>query len=102
MDPYNREWQHGNSRWDLIDLVRACYALRPEGIEWPTTEDGKPSLKLETLTAANGIGHANAHDAVSDVQATIELARCIRKAQPKLYDCALSFGTKTKSCSTST
>jgi exodeoxyribonuclease-1 len=86
MDPYSREWQNGNSRWDLIDLVRACFALRPEGIEWPHTEEGKPSLKLEALTAANGIGHASAHDAVSDVEATIELARCIRKAQPKLYD----------------
>ena len=85
-DPYAREWQGGNSRWDLIDLVRAAYALRPEGIEWPRDEDGRVSLKLERLTVANGIDHGQAHDALSDVRATIGLARLIRERQPKLYD----------------
>jgi len=84
-DPYAREWQGGNSRWDLIDMVRTAYALRPEGIEWPQDEQGV-SLKLERLTAANGIEHGQAHDALSDVRATIALARLIRERQPKLYD----------------
>ncbi len=77
-DPYAREWKDGNSRWDLIDVVRLCCALRPDGIEWPLREDGTPSFKLEVLTAANGIGHEAAHDALSDVHATISLARLIR------------------------
>jgi len=85
-DPYVREWQHGNSRWDLIDLVRMTYALRPEGIEWPLHDNGKPSFRLEDLTSANGIGHESAHDALSDVRATIGLARLIRDRQPRLYD----------------
>lgn len=84
-DPYAREWQGGNSRWDLIDLLRTAYALRPEGIVWPEV-DGRVSLKLELLTAANGIEHGQAHDALSDVRATIALARLIRSKQPKLYD----------------
>ncbi|WP_161865189.1 exodeoxyribonuclease I [Pseudomonas yangonensis] len=84
-DPYAREWQGGNSRWDLIDLVRTAYALRPEGIEWPE-EDGRVSLKLERLTQANGIAHGQAHDALSDVRATIGLARLLRDRQPRLYD----------------
>lgn len=84
-DPYAREWQGGNSRWDLIDLVRTAYALRPEGIVWPQ-EDGRVTLKLERLTAANGIAHGQAHDALSDVRATIALARLLRSKQPKLYD----------------
>lgn len=84
-DPYGREWQGGNSRWDLIDLVRTAYALRPEGIVWPE-EDGRVSLKLERLTAANGIEHGQAHDALSDVRATIALARLLRERQPRLYD----------------
>tara|TARA_R100001244_G_scaffold24497_4_gene24840 strand:+ start:9575 stop:11014 length:1440 start_codon:yes stop_codon:yes gene_type:complete len=84
-DPYAREWQSGNSRWDLIDLVRTAYALRPQGMVWPE-EDGRVSLKLERLTAANGIEHGQAHDALSDVRATIALARLIRSKQPKLYD----------------
>jgi exodeoxyribonuclease-1 len=85
-DPYAREWQNGNSRWDIIDMVRLTRALRPEGIVWPTHEDGSPSFKLEHLTAANGIEHASAHDALSDVRATIEMARLIKNKQPKLYD----------------
>ncbi|MGV6807562.1 MAG: exodeoxyribonuclease I [bacterium] len=85
-DPYAREWQNGNSRWDIIDMVRLTRALRPEGIEWPDREDGGPDFRLERLTAANGIGHESAHDALSDVHATIELARLIRNRQPKLFD----------------
>lgn len=85
-DAYAREWQNGNSRWDLINVVRLTYALRPEGIEWPRDETGKPSFRLEGLTKANGIAHEGAHDALSDVMATIELAKLIRSKQPKLFD----------------
>jgi len=85
-DPYAREWQNGNSRWDIIDMVRLTRALRPEGIVWPEHEGGSPSFKLEQLTAANGISHEAAHDALSDVWATIELAKLIKTKQPKLYD----------------
>ncbi len=93
-DPYAREWQGGNSRWDLIDVVRLCCALRPEGIEWPRREDGTPSFKLEELTRANGLAHESAHDALSDVQATIALARLVRDKKPKLYDYALGLRRK--------
>lgn len=85
-DPYAREWRNGNSRWDIIDMVRLTHALRPEGIEWPSHPDGSTSFRLEELTAANGIAHGAAHDALSDVQATIELARLVRRHQPRLYD----------------
>lgn len=84
-DPYAREWQHGNSRWDIIDMVRTACALRPEGIEWPLRDDGLPSFRLEDLTSSNGIAHSQAHDALSDVHATIALARLVRERQPKLY-----------------
>ena len=92
-DPYAREWQGGTSRWDLIDVVRTAYALRPEGIVWPQ-EDGRVTLKLERLTAANGIDHGQAHDALSDVRATIALARLIRDKQPKLYDWLFQLRSK--------
>lgn len=85
-DPYEREWKGGNSRWDIIDMVRLVYALRPETLNWPTREDGLPSFKLELLSAANGLEHTSAHDALSDVKATIALAKLIKQKQPKLYD----------------
>ncbi|MNI05989.1 Exodeoxyribonuclease I [compost metagenome] len=95
-DPYAREWQGGNSRWDLIDVVRAAYALRPDGLVWPTDDEGRVTLKLERLSAANGIDHGNAHEALSDVRATIALARLIREKQPKLYDWLFQLRSKQK------
>ena len=86
LDPYAREWQQGNSRWDLIDLVRATGGLRREGIEWPQDEDGLPVYKLEELSKANGIEHGHAHDAMSDVYATLGMAKLIKEKQPKLFD----------------
>ncbi|UMR33047.1 exodeoxyribonuclease I [Massilia sp. MB5] len=94
IDPYAREWQNQCGRWDLLDVVRMCYALRPEGIEWPKHEDGRPSFKLEHLSKANGLVHEAAHDALSDVRATIALARLIRQQQPKLFDFCLALHKK--------
>lgn len=95
-DPYAREWQNGSSRWDLIDLVRAARALRPEGLEWPVREDGKPDFRLEKLTAANGLRHESAHDALSDVRATIDFARLIKKNRAKLYHFVYDHRSKRK------
>jgi len=94
IDPYAREWQNDCGRWDLLDVVRTTYALRPEGIEWPRHEDGRPSFKLEHLSAANGLLHEAAHDALSDVRATIALARLIRNKQPRLWDFCLGLRKK--------
>ena len=94
MDPYAREWQNGNSRWDLIDTLRLARALRPDGLRWPVREDGTASFRLEELTKANAIPHAGAHDALADVRATLALARLLRAAQPRLWDYALKLRSK--------
>jgi len=95
-DPYAYSWQNGNSRWDLLDVMRACYALRPEGIIWPENEDGFPSFRLEHLTRANGVEHENAHDAMADVYATIAMAKKVKQAQPRLFDYLLEHRNKHK------
>lgn len=84
-DPYRREYENGNARWDIIDLLRMCRDLRPAGLEWVDAEDGKPSFRLEELTRANEIPHEDAHDALADVRATIALARLVHRAQPRLF-----------------
>ena len=86
IDPYAREWQNECGRWDLLDVVRTAYALRPDGIHWPTKPEGGASFKLTDLSAANSLVHEVAHDALSDVRATIALARLIKTAQPRLFD----------------
>lgn len=95
-DPYAWSWQHDNSRWDLLDAMRACYALRPEGIHWPENDDGLPSFRLEHLTKANGIEHSNAHDAMADVYATIAMAKLLKTRQPRLFDYLYTYRGKNK------
>lgn len=83
-DPYEWEWKDGRSRWDMLDVVRLTRALRPEGINWPV-KDGKPTNRLELLTKENGLSHEHAHDALSDVYATIAVAKMIKEKQPELF-----------------
>jgi exodeoxyribonuclease-1 len=95
-DSYEREWKNGNSRWDILDVMRCAYALRPEGINWPKNDEGKVSFRLEHLTAANGIDLGQAHDAVVDVRATIAVARLLLEKQPKLYRYLYNHRSKNK------
>jgi len=85
-DPYAREYANGNSRWDIINLVRSAHDLRPEGIVWPKDGEGNPLFKLEVLAKANGLVHDSAHDALSDIRATISLAKLVKAKQGRLYD----------------
>lgn len=94
LDPYSREYANGNSRLDLIDLLRMTRALRPEGIAWADHEDGRPSFRLEDLAAANGMDTSNAHDALADVEATIAMARLLKANQPRLWEWALGLRHK--------
>ncbi|MCF0238224.1 MAG: exodeoxyribonuclease I [Sphaerochaetaceae bacterium] len=97
IDPYEREYKNHCSRWDIIDLVRACHDLRPQGIKWPSpNEKGNPVFKLTEITAANGIEQIGAHDAMVDVNATIDVARLIKQRQPKLFDYYFSLRDKVK------
>lgn len=114
-EPYEWQWKDGRSRWDLLDVVRMTRALRPEGIEWPFQplkrmnretgvreevlgDDGSPIMvptnRLELITKLNGIEHAHAHDALSDVEALISVTRLIREKQPKLYKYLLAMRDK--------
>ncbi len=93
-DPYQWQWKEDRSRWDLLDVVRMTRALRPEGINWPVDAEGKPTNRLELLTAQNGLDHSNAHDALNDVLATISLAQLLKQKQPKLFDYLLKVRSK--------
>ena len=85
-DPYEWQWKDGRSKWDLLDVVRMTRALRPEGINWPVTEEGKATNRLELITKENGISHEHAHDALSDVDALIDVTRLIKEKQSKLFN----------------
>ena len=93
-DAYEWQWKDGSSKWDILDVSRMTRALRPDGMNWPFAPDGKPSNRLEYLTKVNKLGHDNAHDALSDVTATISVAKLIKQKQPKLFDYLLNIRSK--------
>lgn len=95
-DPYEWQWRDNKSRWDILDVVRMTRALRPDDIVWPVDAMGKPTNRLTELTELNGLEHVKAHDALSDVFATIAVARMIQNKQPKLFDYLLRMRQKSQ------
>ena len=93
-DAYEWQWRNGCSRWDMLDVVRMTRALRPEGIEWPYDSGGKPTNRLALLSSINKLDHAHVHDALSDVKATIAVAKLIHVHQPDLFDFLLKARSK--------
>ncbi len=84
-EPYEWHYKDGRKRWDLLEVIRMTRALRPDGINWPVGKDGVATNKLTEITEANNIVHKNAHSAMADVTALIEVARLIQNKQPKLF-----------------
>jgi exodeoxyribonuclease-1 len=93
-DPYEWSWKDGRARWDFLDVVRMTRALRPDGITWPLTEEGRSTNRLELLTKCNGIEHENAHDALADVDALVAVAGLIKTHQPQLFEYLFSMKDK--------
>ncbi len=95
LDPYSWHWQNGNSRWDILNVARFCYAHKEsESLNWVKNEKNRPIFKLDNLAPANNIEHSNAHDAMADVRATIGIASIIKKTQPRFFEYALSLRNK--------
>lgn len=93
-DPYEWAWSEGRSRWDMLDVVRLTRALRPDGMKWPVDETGKAVNKLELIAKENNLIHTKAHDALSDVEALIGIAKLIKQKQTKLFEYLLSMRDK--------
>lgn len=93
-DPYEWAWSEGRSRWDMLDVVRLTRALRPEGMKWPVDDKGKAVNKLELIAKENNLIHTKAHDALSDVEALIGVAKLIKSNQPKLFEYLLAAREK--------
>ena len=93
-DAYEREYAGGNSRWDLLDVMRMMFAFHSDALQWPLREDGMPSFKLEHLAKANNAFEGSAHEALSDVRSLINIARLVKNSAPDLWQHALSLRDK--------
>jgi exodeoxyribonuclease-1 len=85
---------NGNARTDILSMVQAASLFAPEVLTLPTNANGKPVFKLDRVAPANGFNHANAHDALADVEATIFLARRIMERAPDIWSAFMRFSQK--------
>ena len=85
---------NGNSRLDILPLVRAAEHLYPGKINYPINAKGKTSKKLEDVAPANGFTGHDAHDAMGDVIATVFVARLIKEIAPTLWDRAKASSSR--------
>lgn len=90
-DPYAWSYLNGNSCLDIFDIICLGYSIDRLIDIQVNSGDGNDSLKLENLARWNGLDHDDAHNAVSDVYATIQLAKLVNERCPKLFKHALSL-----------
>jgi exodeoxyribonuclease I len=74
LPPYTHQYACGCSRMDLFPMTALYFLFKNNVLDWPKIED-KTTLKLEHLSAANNLATGMAHDAMVDVEATLELAK---------------------------
>lgn len=85
---------HRNCRADALSLVMAADAVSPAQLVVPVSEEGRRTFRLQHLAVANGVAHAQAHDAMSDVLATVELCRLVYQRSPELWQRFVRFSNK--------
>lgn len=84
----------GNARLDILKIAQAAYAFRPQSLHVPVNHKGHGTFSLDPLSRANGYEPAHAHDALSDVQTTIHLAKILKKNAPAVWSQAVRFSKK--------
>ena len=78
LPPYTHQFANGCRRMDLLPVTIMYWLYRRGPLQWPDV-NGKASLKLEEIGAANGLFTGQAHDALSDVEASLRLARLLAR-----------------------
>jgi len=85
---------NGNCRLDTLKMLQSASIYEPGDIIYPTRQNGQAIYKLDQLAPANGFNHANAHEAMSDVEATIFMCRKVRDSAPETWSRFLRFSNK--------
>ena len=83
-----------NGRADVLNLMRAVACLRPGVLKIPRDEDGRPVFRLADLAAANGFASGGAHDAMRDVELTLQLCHRVREGAPDIWSNFMRFASK--------
>ena len=76
---------NGNTRGDVLSLARAANLYYPSTLKNSINEKGNAVYKLDQLAPLNGINHEEAHSAISDVMATLGIAKIIANKAPNVW-----------------
>lgn len=87
---------NGNMRMDSLPILQAISVLAPDAINIPINDNGRQSFKLDLIAPANGFNHDNAHEAMSDVEATIFICKAVNKAVPQIWSSFRDHADKMK------
>lgn len=93
-NPYNNKL---NGRFDVFSVVKAAYAYMPGALKLDEkNEYGSVKLSLMSVAEQNGVvlSAHDAHDAMNDIRATLDLAKVIRKVAPDLWDQMTRMSTR--------
>ena len=95
LDPYSHQYANGCCRMDLLPVATLYRIFKPGQMRWPISQ-GKPSMKLELISQENNLVQSGrAHDAMTDVKATLGLARSLAR-EKNMWSYCLDFFDKEK------
>lgn len=85
---------NNNARADVLNLTRAVACLRPGVLQVPRDSDGRQIFRLSDLAAANGFISMGAHDAMRDVELTLQLCQRVRDEAPDIWSNFTRFASR--------
>ena len=80
----------GNTRGDVLNFVTMAHAFDKDCVNVPRNEEGKLSFKLERLAKANNFDSSNSHEAIADVEVTMQLMCLLKNKRNDLFRIFLS------------
>mgnify|MGYP005840996799 CR=1 FL=1 len=80
LPPYTHQFANGCRRMDLLPITLMYWLYRRELLQWPEP-NGRASLKLEDIGAANHLFSGPSHQALTDVEAALRLARLLAREE---------------------
>ena len=96
LDPYAHQFARGCSRMDMLPVTVIYRLFCQNVLSWPSLENGKGTLKLEFISRENGFTTSGrAHEAMSDVEALLALARQF-SSEDKIWAYVQTFFDKKK------
>ena len=95
LDPYSHQFKNNTFRADVMNINLLYYLYKSDVLSW---DIDKP-MKLENINARNNLFKGKSHDAMVDVEVTLELSRKLRSYDQRMWDYLISGFIKSNDAS---